>query len=434
MNMRKYWLIIKKEYLERVKKWSFILTTLLAPLFFIGIIALQLFFVSYSSSEEKYIVLDESELDWEILKSNKAINLSFDYSKDTYEKLKLTYKKDKYAGIIYIPKLNSEEPTGIEIFADDLLSIRSKLFIENELENALKNLRYQQLGISENMLNKLKKKITIKQIGLGENKSGNTVVATIIGYISGFIIYFVLIFYGMMVMRGVADEKNNRIVEVMLSTVKPIELMIGKIVGIGLVGLTQFLMWICLILIGISVVGIFVSPDLSALVDLENMAEMQAANVNIDENMALYLNSIKSINFTPLIIGFILFFIGGYFFYAALYAIMGVAMGDNNEQSQSLNIIITTPLIIAVFAVTAIINQPNSAIAIWSSFIPFFSPITMPVRLAFGVPIWQTVLSIVILFGSFILATALAAKIYKTGILMYGKKISLKEIWKWARY
>jgi ABC-2 type transport system permease protein len=247
-----------------------------------------------------------------------------------------------------------------------------------------------------------------------------------VGYISSFAIYITILIYGTMVMRGVSEEKTNRIAEIIISSVKPFQLMMGKILGIGAVGLTQFFLWIVLIIIFSSASFLFLPHE---VVQDAGSAESQA-------HAAGFLQSLSTINLPLVIFSFGFYFIFGYLFYASLFAAVGSAINEDAQDTQSLMLPVTMPVVLAIVIMMQAINQPSGSLATWSSMIPFFSPVVMMARLPFGVPetvpVWQLLLSMVLLFGGFLFTTWLSAKIYRTGILLYGKKTNWKEMWKWA--
>jgi len=430
--MRKIALIVKREYLTRVRKPSFIITTLLAPFALAVLMLAQIYFLNYTGESQHIIVKDKSGLAWSKIKNSPAGDVNFIYSNSTFEALKKSYQEKNYEGILYIPLINAEQPEGIIYHSHDLMGIKTKLYVEGELNKALKDVRFKQAGIDQAILRNLEPNISINQGGRAKDKGGDTIIASAVGYIMAFVIYMVVLIYGTMVMRGVSEEKNNRIVEVIMSSAKPFQLMLGKIIGIGMVGLTQFALWIILGFLTVSVISLLFQGQLA---ELQNFAANPSlAPSNDVAKAAQSLDNLKSINWLPLLAAFVFYFLGGYFFYAAFFAAIGTAAGDDNEGSQSLSYLVTIPIIIAVLISTAIINSPQSSLAVWSSIIPFFSPIVMPARIAFGVPVWQIVTSVVCLILGFVLATWLAAKIYRVGILIYGKKITLRELAKWVLY
>jgi len=429
--MNRIWLIIKREYITRVRKLSFIITTLLAPLGIALLLGAQFFFMSYTGEISKIAVLDNSQLSWGQLENSKSIN--YFYVNENEDSLKQNYQSKGYEGVLIIPPINVNEPSGISYHSENLLSITAKSSIEGKLSAAVKDIKYKNAGLSEDNLKSFKTNINIKQTGLDSDSGSDTIVATISSYLTGFIIYFILIMYGTMVMKGVAEEKNNRIVEVIMSSTKPFKLMMGKIIGIGLVGLTQFLLWIILGFAVIAIMSFLFADQIAAgsqtMVDGANLPEgMEMGAVNE------IMGGLAQVNWLPILGSFAFYFLGGYFFYAAFFAAIGTATGEENETSQSLTLIVTIPLVIAIFLSMGVINAPNSPMSVFGSIFPFFSPIVMPARIPFGVPFWQLALSVVSLIVGFILATWIAAKIYRIGILIYGKKITLKELGRWLVY
>jgi len=276
--------------------------------------------------------------------------------------------------------------------------------------------------------------VNIKSYTLGDAKNeavqSATPIKMALGYIAGMMIYFFIFFYAVQVMRGVIEEKTSRIVEVIISSVRPYQLMMGKILGIGSVGVVQFLIWVILSGGIYLIASAFFLPDL-----LANQAELGAtgaANVQDVEGLAVF-DMIRSINFPLILGGFLFYFFGGYFLFSAMFAALGSAI-DQEADSQQFMLPVTLPMILALVTATNVIQEPNGPLAFWMSMIPFTSPITMMIRLPFGIPIWQVLLSGAILIGTFFAMVGLAGKIYRVGILMYGKKVTWKELIKWLRY
>jgi ABC-2 type transport system permease protein len=280
-----------------------------------------------------------------------------------------------------------------------------------------------------------------KRVGAGANsKKGNSMVAYIVGYGAGFLIYITLFIYGAMVMRGVMEEKTNRIAEVIISSVKPFQLMMGKIIGIGAVGLTQFLMWIILITVFSGIIGALIPHDVMMHVNEVNK-NVPGMQMSMQGNEAIMVfaklsGELTSVNWLLVVGCFIFYFLFGYLFYAALFAAVGSSVNEDPQDAQSLMFPITMPIILAIVIMINAITHPDSSLATWSSIIPFFSPIVMMARIPFGVPgtvpYWQLGLSMVLLILGFLATTWVSAKIYRTGILLYGKKATWKEMWKWA--
>ncbi len=433
--MKKVWIIIEREYLTRVKKKSFLITTILAPvgfaLFFIAVVFLS----GYGESKKRVAVIDESGY----FKGNFADNnsLYFSFIDTPLKKLELTYKNMNYDGILYIPELaNLTNIRGIEYRSDKNLGIKPQQYIQNEIERVAKSVKIEQANIDKDLMQQLADvNVKMQTIIYGEEgeKSGSTLIATALGYIMGFTIYMVMFIYGTMVMRSVIEEKNNRILEVMASSVKPFQLMLGKIIGVGAVGITQFILWGILVFFTNMILGIVFSANLA---EMQQMAMSQSAAGMPDADQyeaAMALSSLKDVNFTQIGIMFLLYFFGGYLLYGSLFAAIGAASSEDQD-SQSLNFIVSIPIIISIFIMMTAIQEPENDLAFWGSVIPFTSPVVMPALIPFGVPAWQIVISLTMLTAGFIFTTWIAAKIYRVGILMYGKKVSLKELLKWLRY
>lgn len=426
--MRKIGLVIAREYLTRVKKKSFVITTLLIPIGFGIFTSVMIFITNYSSETINIVAIDKSGLYENKIPDRSKLYIAF---KDTSaEYLKENYKQLGFDGFLYIPKFDINRPRGFKYFSEKQIGLETKSYLEQKLEEKIERARIRNAGLDQQTLDHLKVDLELNTIVLGEDgeKSGNEQLATVFGYIMGFTIYMVLIIYGTLVMRGVMEEKNNRIVEVIISSIKPFQLMLGKVVGIALVGLTQFLLWGILITV-ISTTLNFVFID--KFQDLQTMANNPAMAPNKETmEMALNYNQLQNINYSQLLGGFVFYFLGGYFLYASLFAAVGSLINDQTD-SQSLTFPITLPIIISMFIMMTIVKDPNNALATWASMIPLTSPIVMPARIPFGVPTWQLVVSGLSLIGGFIFSIWLASKIYRTGILMYGKKITVKEIGKW---
>lgn len=434
--MNKIWLVIQREYLTRVRKKSFLIMTILGPLLMGGIFT-TVFLLDEVDTEVKTIaVIDQTHIFKDKFKSNERIQFVFPaISVDSARK---AGKKEGYFGVLFIPatdKLSTLEKS-VTLYSEsqpgfDVIS-KVKFTIEKEI-NAYK---YIEAGIDENKLKSIKTDVEIRTRDL-ENKETSTPLTTGLGFAGGLLIYLFIFIYGAMVMRGVLEEKTNRIVEVIISSVKPFQLMMGKIIGVACVGLTQFLLWV--ILSGGIYAGVtaFVGQEKAMHVNsmIASSQGDEAANVDIQHVDAAgkLADVMGTINF-PLLIGmFIFYFIGGYLLYSALFAAIGAAV-DSETDTQQFMVPVTIPLIIAYVAAANVINNPQGNVGFWFSIIPFTSPIVMMVRIPFGVPWEQVALSMILLIGGFIFTTWIAGRIYRTGILMYGKKVSYKELWKWIRY
>jgi len=329
----------------------------------------------------------------------------------------------------------------IQYFSDQQIPITDKAFIESRIERRIRDYKMTEVGLSQKQLDELKTDVTLKQtkqtlnddgeIEEDDNQVANAGIATAISFMLSMFFYIALILYGQMVMRSVMEEKINRIVEIIISSVKPFQLMLGKIIGVAGVGLTQFIIWgLALTLIQIFLVPLFIAgapPPDAAVVDAAQNEELLGQAIAI-------MDAFEKQNWTLILPMIIIYFLGGYFIYASLFAAVGSAVGEDQGEAQSLLLPIMLPIIIALVISTSMISNPNSSLAVFGSIFPLFSPIVMPARLAFDPPIWEVVLSVVVLFASALFFVWLSARIYRVGIFMYGKKPSFKEIAKWMFY
>jgi ABC-2 type transport system permease protein len=440
--MSKLSLIIKREYLTRVTKKSFIIGTLLAPL---GLLVYMLVIVGLtkyeSGSEIKVAVLDEGGMVKQI-PDDKGVRFIPSGGK-SLEQLKAEVSEKKLDGVLQIPPLGSFQKKEHTIFfySDAKLAPEKSSVIERKIARKIREYKIDSLGLDPSKLEMLDTEIAIdpeKITGTGEDDSKYTAgVGLAIGGIMAFIMFFMVTMYGAMVMRSVMEEKTSRIVEVMMSSVRPFELMLGKIIGAGAVGLTQVLAWIIL-----SGAVFFIVPFFVGGVD---PAQMQAPVAMGDapqidpeqmEGEAFrFMTEIGKQNWPLIIFSFIIFFLGGYFIYSSLFAAIGSAMGDDMGEGQSLTLPVMIPIILA-FYITAFagMRNPDSGLMVFASLFPLFSPIVMPFRMAFNPPMWQIILSLVLVVAAAFFFVWLAGRIYRVGILLYGKKVTFKEIGKWMFY
>lgn len=444
--MNKIFIIIQREYLSRVKKKSFLILTFLTPLLIAGIYAFMIWMMLKDDTEQRTIaVINESQLS-EPVKSTEYT--SFNYLENAnFEDVKSQMEDKGYYAILVIPNDILEKQTA-ELFSYKQVTIEVKSEVGSQIRQHIEKIKRSKIIAEANMpdleqkLAATKTPIAMKTIKFGEGgevKQSSTEIAMGIGFVASFIIYMFIFLYGVQVMRGVIEEKSNRIVEVIISSVKPFQLMMGKIVGVAMVGLTQFIMWVILsgVIITIGTAVILPGIDVDTLQQAQSITELPegAANMNVEQfKMAQEIFGTFDLAYVASILGaFVFFFLGGYLLYSALFAAVGSAV-DNETETQQFMMPITIPLILALYIGFAVAKNPESSLAFWGSIIPFTSPIVMLVRIPFGVPIWELLLSMTLLIGTFLFITWVAAKIYRTGILMYGKKVSYKEIWKWLRY
>jgi len=443
--MNKIFLIIKREYLTRVRKRSFIVMTILGPLLFGGL-ASSVFLLDKADTEHHIIaVLDETHVFEGKFKNDERLTfISFNENLDSLRK----HSSEKgLSGILYIPRPKDENmenlEKGITLYSQSNPGFETLQKIRSTIEKEVNAAKYIAAGIDEKKLSSIKTDIEIQTKDM-TNKETSTGLTTGLGFGGGILIYFFIFLYGVQVMRGVMEEKTNRIVEVIASSVKPFQLMMGKIIGVGLVGLTQFLLWVILS----GVIVSYVSSNFGHVkvshhqVDGHSKTSTAFQPIEPDNDVAAAAQSksmnkfsffVESINYPVIFFSFLFFFLGGYLLYSALFAAVGSAV-EVDTDTQQFMLPITIPLILAYIASISVINNPDGALAFWFSIIPLTSPIVMMVRIPFGVPYWQIGLSMTLLVLGFIFTTWLAGKIYRVGILMYGKKVSYRELAKWIRY
>lgn len=434
-------LIIKREYLTRVKTKQFLITTLLVPLILIITLGVVIGISMSSKSVKTVAVIDESQLF--VGKFDDSESLKFDFINAPLDSVKENLEAMKYAGVLHIPAFNPEQKTTLAIWGNEQIGVSTQNKIQSNINKIIEENKLTTIGISSEALAKIKEPIVTitQQIGK-DNKESDNKIANIIAYACGMILYFLMVIYGVSVMRSVMEEKTNRIAEIIISSVKPFELMMGKIIGVALVGLTQFALWIVLVgvigIIGASLLDVsqFIgNPELmKQVMEAQQMggANMNGMQLNITDSMVDLNTTLTNTNWGMILGWFAFYFISGYFLYASLFAAVGSLVDDDSQDSNSLTMPITMPIFIAFLIMIKALDDPNSGIAIFGSIFPLTSPIVMMARIPFNAPTWYELLaSAVCMIAGFMLTTALAAKIYRTGILLNGKKITLKEVGKW---
>jgi len=414
-------LIIKREYLTRVRKKSFIVTTILVPLLFIGLIAGTTAVAISSQSNKTIAVIDDSGIFKGKLKDNDGIK--FTYPQQQLEEAK---KSEDYDAVLFIPQFDKTKKNNFSVFSTEQIGLSAQNEIQDQLNDVMINNRMQHAGISSGQLDSLQEESITISTADNEGKASSNELAFGIGYGSGFLLYMFMLLYGMSVMRSVMEEKTNRIAEIIVSSVKPFQLMLGKIIGVALVGLTQFLIWIILISIlstigGAALSGTLHSPDVMNQVSQQQTPDMANTIVSV----------LKSANWGMIIFWFLFYFLGGYFLYASLFAAVGSLVNEDPQDAQQLTLPITIPIIFGFVIMTVALKDPNSGIAVFGSIFPLTAPIVMMARIPFDPPGWQIAVSAVCLILGFLGTTWMAGKIYRTGILLYGKKVTLKEVGKW---
>ncbi len=434
--MDKIWLILKREFSTRVRKRSFIIMTILGPILSSALFILPAYLATLPEDDRVITILDQPGL-MDFDKGKESIRFRYLPPKEfDLEKAKLFFKNSDDYALLYIPFSSNNDPdiltNGSILFSKGDVSLGVESYVQNQLDKYIQAEKLKAQGVDPDILARTKTKVNLRTINLeaGEETESLAPVKMGIGYIAGFMIYLFVFIYGSQVMRGVIEEKTSRIVEVMISSVKPFQLMAGKIFGLAGVALLQFVIWV---VFGIGIYMLAITFVLGDKLDAANVAANGAVQ-NMDDDMIFKIvNTIEAINF-PYIIGcFLFFFLFGYLLYAAMFAAVGSAV-DKESDTQQFMLPISLPLIAGIIVLIRALDNPDGPIAFWFSMIPFTSPIVMMARVPFNVPVWQLALSMTILLVTFVVMTWLAARIYRTGILMYGKKPKLKELFKWMSY
>lgn len=456
--MKKIFLIIRREYLTRVKKKSFLVMTILGPLLMAGIMIVPLYIATRTNESKTIAVIDETGFFSGKFKDDD--NLHFHYLVSDLASAKSSFKKSGDYALLYIPKTELSVPSQAVLYAESQVNMNVRSYVKNVMTKQIEQLKLeakirdiQPEGnaklTTDDILRSIQATVDITTIKLGEEgkeEKSYPEVSMILGMFGGILIYFFIFLFGSQVMRGVIEEKTNRIVEVIISSVKPFQLMMGKIVGIGAVGLTQFMLWV--VLTTVIVVGVtssfssklpakqtagqmFQAPSVNDAVN--NTAMVTGQDQAKNEGVSEILDRINSIDF-PIMIGtFLFYFLFGYLLYAALFAAIGSAV-DSEADIQQFMLPITVPLILSIILAQYVIQEPQGVLSFWLSIIPLTSPVIMMVRIPFGVPYGEVLLSMTLMILGFLGTTWLAGKIYRTGILMYGKKVNYREIGKWLKY
>lgn len=445
--MKNIFLVLKREYLVRVRKKSFIVMTILTPVLiaaFYGIIVWAA--VGSFKNERKTIeVIDQSGLFKNKFKSDKNTTFQFTTESVAVAQKKLKGKEENL--LVFIPADIMTRPEGLQIYAEKNIGPMLQGRIEKIVQQELRNIKLSKAGITQKVIEDANQNVDAQTFSLddeGKTQSSSTMAAYVAGYAAAFLLYIFILIYGAGVMQGVMEEKSNRIIEVIISSVKPFHLMLGKILGVAAVGLTQFLLW------GVLTFGVTTATQTlfgfnrftatqevlnkqAEQADPELKKEMEKQQNGTMQMMNNFTQSAQSLPLTQIFICFIFYFLGGYLLYSSLYAAIGASV-ENQQEAGQFTFPIMLPIIAAIFFAQLAINQPDGSLAFWTSMIPFTSPVVMMARIPFGVPAWQIALSMGFLALGFIGTTWLAARIYRVGILMYGKKVNYKELSKWIFY
>jgi ABC-2 type transport system permease protein len=436
--MRNVFLVIRREYLVRVKKKSFLIMTILGPLLFAAFYA-AVIWIAVGSVELKTVqVVDESSLFRNEFKDTES--LKFTYLSSPIDSAKKEFQKSGANALVYIPQNVIKEPKSVRIYAAKNVSMELKSGIEDVIEKQIEEIKLSEAGITHKILEDSRVNVKSETISLSDEgeKTSSSGAATVIGGICAFLIYMSVFIYGTQVMRGITEEKTNRIVEVIISSVKPYQLMMGKIIGVALVGLTQFVLWIFLTAslssVATKVMGDKLSKETKAVTEMQQgMPANSVPGGNVQNPVSEVIGAVSSLNIPLIVSCFLFYYLGGYLLYSALFGAVGAAV-DNDADTQQFMLPITLPIIFSFIFAQFVLRDPDGSLAFWTSIIPFTSPIIMMVRIPFGVPAWELALSMVLLVLGFMGTIWLAARIYRVGILMYGKKVTYKELAKWIFY
>ena len=438
--MRNIGLIIMREFKERVYKKSFIITTLLMPLFFAAISVAPALIMHFATGDTKTVsVIDNSGIIAPQLESDESVEFVTIPNGDLQEELKKSLESDNF-GLLYIGEDIVTNPNNVQLYTNSSSSMLVEEYIVNKIEEVIEAERLKEYNINDlkQILDEIEVNISLSTFRNDkENTASSSAASSFIGIALGFVLYFFLIIYGSIVMQSIIEEKNSRILEVMVSTVRPFDMMMGKILGVAAVAVTQIVIWGVLIVAISALLVPAVMPDdiLASVEAVKGGADvMSMASNGVDIETVAALASITNTGYIAKLIALLLaFMVGGFLLYAAMYAAVGASV-DTAQDAQQLTTPIMLPIIISFIILTMVMNDPNSPLIVWCSMIPFTSPIVMMGRIPSGIPTWEIVTSLVLLYATFIVMVWLAGKIYRVGIFMHGKKPTFKELYKWLKY
>ena len=441
MGKSKISIIIAREFAIRVKKKSFIFTTLLTPLLFAALMVIPSLIAVYSGGEEgqKVAVVDQSGIVMPYMESDSEVIFE-EVTGVSVDDLKKDFDNLSYFAVVGISPMDSMKNVSVVTYSKKQMNMDMQNRISRNVEAAVEEYKLKGYGIPglEKIMEDVESDVRLNTYTLdekGEEKASKVEIFMIIGYLGSFLIYMFIFMFGSMVMRSVIEEKTTRIIEVLVSSVKPFQIMMGKILGVASVALTQFFIWIiftlAIVTVAGSALGLNDAAQTMAAAQPEIPVEQIAAAVQEDDGG--FIQALKDVNYVQIIGCFIIYFVLGYLLYSSMFAAVGAAV-DNEADTQQLILPITMPLIIGLFLMMHTFQYPDSSLSFWGSVIPFTSPMVMMARIAYGVPAWELALSIGVLVLTFVVMAYLSGKIYRVGILMYGKKPGWKEIWKWLKY
>ena len=441
--MRNIGLILMREFRERVYKKSFIFTTILMPLFMILIGAAPTLIMEFADSETRKItVVDESGIVAPCLESDEEVEFVFS-DKNIAETLIATADDEENFGVLHIGKAIVENPSDARLYTNSSSSMMLEESIVDQIEKVIESERLKAYNIEniEEILDEVKASVHLATFRTDKDKesaASSAIASSLVGMVLGFLLYFILAIYGGMVMQSVIEEKSSRILEVMVSTVRPFEMLMGKILGIALVAATQILVWGVLLVVFSAVIMPALMPEnlIESVQQVQAGADVSALAMQQDvaPEMLTALASVLDTGQIAMVVAMVLLFtVGGFLLYASLYAAIGASV-DQAQDAQQLTTVVTLPIIVAFIVTMMIMKDPNSPIVFWCSLIPFTSPIVMVARIPSGIPAWEIATSLVLLYATFVVCVWGAAKIYKIGIFMHGAKPKLKDLWRWLRY
>ena len=430
--MRNLRLIIKREYLARVKNKTFVVMTFLSPLILVGMVVLVAYLVSLNSSGQKVVAInDESDLFVSELKDSEEIDF-IDLSEASLDQAKIIVREKEYYGLLHIPEIQNSTTPDIQFFSKEAPAFGFLTDIERVIGEKLTNRELLARGIDLGLLEEAQMRVDIGiQNFSGERTSKlSSYVKMIFGGAAGYFLMMFIIIYGNMVMRSVIEEKTNRIIEIIISSVKPVHLMLGKILGTSLAGITQFAIWVILGGVMLNLVAVIAGVDVAQA----HAPQPEAVEQIMDNELQQLIIDIAKLPMLTLLISFLIYFLGGYFLYSSIYAAIGAAV-DNETDTQQFMLPVILPLMLGIYVgFFGVIENPHGTVSTVFSMIPLTSPIVMLMRIPFGVAWWEIAISLSLLILSIAGTVWIAAKIYRVGILMYGKKPGYKELYKWLKY
>ena len=438
MSVNKTSIIISREYSERVKKKSFIITTILVPVLMLALSVLPTLIIVFAGSGETktVAVIDDSGLILQNLTDNEEVR--YIAAEGTQEEL---LSADEIYGLLVIDRNIVKRPSGVKLLTPNASTLAVENNITSQMEKIIETEKLKSYDIDnlDQILDNVKTSVTLQTLRTDENgeegESQSAAISSAIGTLLNFLLYMFLVLYGSLVMNSIIEEKNNRVLEIVVSSIKPTQLLIGKIIGVGLVAVTQIIIWVAIVLCITTMILPAVMPaDIMNEVTALNAGSMDISNSSIDQDMAIALGMFTNVGYVLELVGYLfLFLVGGFLFYASIFAMIGSAV-DNIQDASQLQMLGIVPVIIGLVSSMAVIPNPNGLFAIIMSMIPFTSPMVMMARVPFDIPAWQIVVSIVLLYLSIFFMVWIAAKIYRIGIFMYGKKPTVRDLIRWARY